>query len=87
MIPKTELDGPPVIEAPESEELTVAVKPDDLQEGDMDDPEQHPIAIAQHAKSLLNFAISKSQRAYLVPVLFFLNSGFTSPFSFSRSQR
>ena len=45
-MPKTELDGLPVIEVPDSEEITVAVKPDDMQEGDMDDPEQHPIAIA-----------------------------------------
>ena len=45
-MPKTELDGLPVIEVPESEEITVAVKPDDLQEGDEADPEQHPIAIA-----------------------------------------
>ena len=45
-MPKTELDGLPVIEVPDSEEITVAVKPDDMQEGDMEDPEQHPIAIA-----------------------------------------
>jgi hypothetical protein len=45
-MPKTELDGLPVIEVPESEEITVAVKPGDLQEGDEANPEQHPIAIA-----------------------------------------
>ena len=45
-MPKTELDGLPVIEVPDSEEITVAVKPDDMQEGDMEDPEHHPIAIA-----------------------------------------
>jgi hypothetical protein len=45
-MPKNELDGLPVIDAPESENITVAVKPDDLQEGDEADPEQHPIAIA-----------------------------------------
>jgi hypothetical protein len=45
-MPKTEFDGLPVIEVPESEEITVAVKPNDVQEGNMDDPEQHPIAIA-----------------------------------------
>jgi hypothetical protein len=44
-MPKDELDGLPVIEVPESENITVAVKPDDLQEGDEADPEQHPIAI------------------------------------------
>jgi len=33
-MPKTELDGLPVIEADESEKITVAVKPEDLEEGD-----------------------------------------------------
>jgi hypothetical protein len=45
-MPKTELDGLPVIEVPDSEEIAVAVKPDDIQEGDEADPEQHPIALA-----------------------------------------
>jgi len=45
-MPKTEFDGLPVIEADESEEITVAVKPDDIAEGDEKNPEQHPIAIA-----------------------------------------
>ena len=45
-MPKTELDGLPVIEVPDSEEITVAVQPDDMQEGDIEDPEHHPIAIA-----------------------------------------
>jgi hypothetical protein len=43
VMPKTELDGLPVIDTDESEELTIAVKPE---EGDEADPEQHPIAIA-----------------------------------------
>ena len=46
MIPKIELDGLPVIEVSDSEEITIAVKPEDLQEGDEADPKQHPIAIA-----------------------------------------
>jgi hypothetical protein len=50
-MPKTEFDGLPVIDVPESEKITVAVKPDDRQEGDMDDPEQHPIAIALRRES------------------------------------
>ena len=33
-MPKDELDGLPVVDVPESENITVAVKPDDLQEGD-----------------------------------------------------
>jgi hypothetical protein len=39
-MPKTEFDGLPVIEVPDSEEITVAVKPEDIQEGDEADPEQ-----------------------------------------------
>ena len=45
-MPKTELDGLPVIETDESEEITVAVKAGDIEEGDESNPEQHPIAIA-----------------------------------------
>jgi len=45
-MPKIEFDGLPVIETDESEEITVAVKPEDIQEGDKANPEQHPIAIA-----------------------------------------
>jgi hypothetical protein len=44
--PKVELDGLPVIDAPESKEITIAVTPDDMQAGDMKKPERHPIAIA-----------------------------------------
>ena len=36
----------PVIDAAESEEITVAVSADDLQAGDMKNPEPHPVAIA-----------------------------------------
>jgi hypothetical protein len=46
MMPKTELDGLPVIDTDESEEFTVAVKMDNMVEGDVDDPVHHPIAIA-----------------------------------------
>ena len=45
-MPKTEFDGLPVIEADESEEITVAVKREDMEEGDEGNPEQHPIALA-----------------------------------------
>jgi hypothetical protein len=45
-MPKTELAGLPVIDTDESEEITVAVKPEDLQDGDEADPAHHPIAIA-----------------------------------------
>jgi hypothetical protein len=45
-MPKTEFDGLPVIEVSESEEISVAVKPEDIEEGNEKNPEQHPIAIA-----------------------------------------
>jgi hypothetical protein len=45
-MPKIELDGLPVIDAAESETVTVAVSAEDLQAGDMKNPEHHPIAIA-----------------------------------------
>jgi hypothetical protein len=38
--------GLPVIEVDESEEITVAVRADDLLKGDTADPKRHPIAIA-----------------------------------------
>ena len=38
--------GLPVIEVDESEEITVAVRADDLLEGDTAAPKRHPIAIA-----------------------------------------
>jgi hypothetical protein len=46
VMPKTELDGLPVMDTDESEEITVAVKAEDLEEGNEANPEQHPIAIA-----------------------------------------
>ena len=40
------IDGLPVIEVDESEKITVAVRADDLLEGDTANPDRHPIAIA-----------------------------------------
>jgi hypothetical protein len=40
------IEGLPIIDVDESEEITVAVRTGDLLEGDTTDPEQHPIAIA-----------------------------------------
>jgi hypothetical protein len=40
------VEGLPVIDVDESEEITVAVRVDDLLEGDTANPEGHPIAIA-----------------------------------------
>ena len=45
-MPKDELEGLPVIDVDESEQITVAVSADDLQTGDPKNPEHHPIAIA-----------------------------------------
>ena len=45
-MPKIELDGLPIIDATEREEITIAVSPDDMQAGDMKSPERHPVAIA-----------------------------------------
>jgi len=39
------LEGLPVIDVDKGEDIQVAVRADDLIEGNMDDPEQHPIAI------------------------------------------
>jgi len=50
VIPKIELDGLPVIDADESEQITVAVSPDDMQAGNTKNPEKHPIAIALRRK-------------------------------------
>jgi hypothetical protein len=46
VMPKIELDGLPVIDAAESDTITVAVDADDLQAGDAKKPERHPVAIA-----------------------------------------
>ena len=41
-----DIEGLPVIDVDEGEEFTVAVRADDLREGDTADPKRHPIAIA-----------------------------------------
>lgn len=40
------IEGPPAIDVDRSEEIAVAVRADDLIEGDPADPKRHPIAIA-----------------------------------------
>ena len=40
------IEGLPVIDVDEIEEITVAVRAEDLLEGDTANPERHPIAIA-----------------------------------------
>ena len=56
------IDGLPVIEVDESEQITVAVRADDLLEGDMADPKQHPIAIALRRQDHVDDArVTKSE--------------------------
>ena len=43
---ETNIEGLPVVDVDDSEEITVAVRADDLLEGDTADPEEHPVAIA-----------------------------------------
>jgi hypothetical protein len=45
------IEGLPVIEVDEGEKITVAVRADDLLEGDTADPQRHPIAIAYVGKT------------------------------------
>ena len=45
-MPKKELDGLPVIDADETENITVAVRLNDMLTGDPKNAERHPIAIA-----------------------------------------
>jgi hypothetical protein len=45
-MPRDEIEGLPVIDAAESDQITVAVRADDMQAGDLKNPERHPIAIA-----------------------------------------
>jgi hypothetical protein len=40
------IEGLPAIDVDESEKITVAVRADDLLEGDTGNPDRHPIAIA-----------------------------------------
>jgi hypothetical protein len=63
-MPKIEFDGLPVIEVPDREEITVAVKPEDIQEGDEANPEQHPIAIALRWQRALMMRVSLQARGF-----------------------
>jgi len=46
----SKINGPPVLNADENEEITVAVNADDLEAGDPKKPERHPVAIALRRK-------------------------------------
>ena len=61
-MPRDELDGLPVIDAAETDEITVAVRADDIQAGDPKNPERHPIAIALRRQSGVDDArVTKSE--------------------------
>ena len=63
-MPKIELDGRPVIDADESEQITVGVRADDMQAGDTRNPERHPAAIALRRKRGVDDArVSKRDNA------------------------
>jgi hypothetical protein len=56
------IEGLPVIDVDESEKITVAVRADDLLEGDTANPDQHPIAIALRRQDNVDDArITKSE--------------------------
>jgi hypothetical protein len=50
------IEGLPVIDVDESEEITVAVRADDLLAGNTAKPDQHPIAIALRRQDNVNDA-------------------------------
>jgi hypothetical protein len=55
-------EGLPVIDADEAEQITAAVRIEDIQEGDPNDPVQHPIAIALRRQGDIDDArITKSE--------------------------
>jgi len=61
-MPKKELDGLPVIDADESENITVGVRSNDILEGDTKNPERHPIAIALRRQAGVDDArVTKSE--------------------------
>jgi hypothetical protein len=62
VMPKDEFEGLPVIDVPESEEITVAVKPDGLAEGDMDDPERHPLRLHCAAARASTTRVRRSEK-------------------------
>ena len=56
------IEGLPVIDVDESEQITVAVRADDLLEGDTTDPQRHAIAIALRRQNDVDDArVTKSE--------------------------
>ena len=55
------IEGLPVIDVDESEEITVAVRANDLLEGDTGDPERHPIALALRRKNVDDARVTKNE--------------------------
>ena len=78
-----QIGGLPVIEVDESEEITVAVRADDLLEGDTADPERHPIAIALRRQDDVDDAlVTKNETDDLIPL-----ATANSPVQFMNSTR
>ncbi len=62
VMPQIEFRGLPVIDTEEAETFTIAVKPEDIEEGDEADPGQHPIAIALRRQRVVDDArVSKRE--------------------------
>jgi hypothetical protein len=61
------IEGLPVIDVDESEQITVAVRADDLLEGDTTDPQRHPIAIALRRQNDVDDARVKKWFRYDAP--------------------
>ena len=55
------IEGLPVIDVEESEQITVAVRADDLLEGDTVNPQQHPIAIALRRQDDADECVTKNE--------------------------
>jgi len=55
------IEGPPAIDIDRSEEIAVAVRADDLIEGDPADPKRHPIAIALRRQDDVDDALTKNE--------------------------
>jgi len=61
-MPQTEFASLPIIDTEEAETFTIAVKPEDIEEGDESNPEQHPIAIAlRRQRGIDDARVSKSE--------------------------
>jgi len=75
------IEGLPVIDVDESEKITVALRAEDLLEGDMTDPERHPIAIALRRQTVVDDARVTKRGSFAVASSGFATMPWTSGFS------